>query len=604
MRYQQVVETIKERLDIVDVVSEHVNLKRQGRNFVGLCPFHSEKTPSFTVSPEKQMFYCFGCGAGGDVITFWMKIESLDFADAVKDLADRLGIEIPQGGEARNSKWEMFHAINRAVAAYYQRLLHETPPGKAALAYLKRRGLSLETIKTFELGFAPPGIYPLSTYLEEQGIDVTEAFSIGILKKGKDGRFLPIFRNRIIFPIVDERGRTVGFGGRALGDTRPKYLNTPDSLIFQKGKLFYGEALTKREIVKDRKAVLVEGYLDLIALYQLGIPNGIAALGTAFTDFHAKRLKRWADTVVLVFDGDEAGRKASSRALEKLLQVGILVYEARLPENKDPGDYLVSSGGEELKGIIASSEDALITRFRVASQEGDGVQDQERRIKRCLNLLRMIQDPVMLDLYIRKASDILGLKKDILYGILKNSEDSGKKAIYPFRSKSGDGRRGSFLASGKPTLPGKRMEEAEEVLLAALWRCPDLAEEMAERDALGLFQDAALKRIGSVLLDEVARHGDIDGKRLLLRLDGEQQALISRLAVSAEPLEGSQARQAFWDALKVLMRRNYQLRIEELDSRIRASEKDNDFKELKALLEKRKALTKRYQDMFNTKHAR
>ncbi len=608
MNYQQVLETVKDRIDIVDLVSERVQLKRRGRNFVGLCPFHAEKTPSFTVSPEKQMFYCFGCGAGGDAITFWMKIENLDFSDAVKDLADRLGIEMPKKITRGPSKWETYHAINRAAKDYFKGILFEERRGKTAMTYLKRRGLSPETIQTFELGYAP-GSYGLAEHLEKKGFDLRDAAALGLLKKVNEGTFVPVFRNRIIFPIIDERGRTVGFGGRALGEVQPKYLNSPDSMIFQKGRLFYGEAQTKRAISRERKAVLVEGYLDLISLAQLGIGNGIAALGTAFTDFHAKRLKRWADHVVLLFDGDSAGYKASSRALERLVRAGLIAFQGVLPEGKDPGDFLAPPDADGLKRVIDAAEDAILYRIhRSARQEttDEGIGDQEKRVKEGLDYLGLIRDPVRLDLYVKQASEILGLTKEVLYGIIKNSERklsnnyNHSNAQRSGFSDKGFEKGGAWPPRGtrRPYLSGKRMEDAEEVLLISLMQCPGLSQEIKETQVLGMFRDDTRRALGKNLLEEIETQGAVEPSSLALRLDEKQQALFSRLMISAHQLTENQARKAFSDGLRTLYQRNYKEEISELDAKIREMEKNKDFEATIALLKRREAIKKNYQNII------
>ncbi len=601
--YRRVIETIKDRLDIVALVSERVPLKRRGRNWVGLCPFHAEKTPSFTVSPEKQMFYCFGCGAGGDAITFWMKIENLDFADAVKDLADRLGIEIPKKVARGPSKWEAYHEINRTVQEYFHKILTAEERGRIARSYLKKRGLSLDTIEAFELGFAPDS-YGLKDYLEKKGHHPQDAVPIGLLKKTDTETYVPVFRNRIMFPIVDERGRSVGFGGRVLGDRLPKYLNTPDSMIFQKGRLFYGEAQTRREISKQRLAILVEGYLDLISLYQLGIKNGIAALGTAFTDFHANRLKRWAERVVLLFDGDEAGHKASSRALEKLTRAGLVAMQGVLPEGKDPGDYLTPPNGNALKGVIDRAEDAILYRIQRASERKDGregIQDQERLIKESLRFLGLIPDSVRLDLYVKKAEEILGLKKEILYNIIKNSERNSNLLKVGGKTARG-GESLTLRRARRPFLPGKRMEDPEEVVLTSLIQRPDLSDVMIEEGALNLFSNPVLKSLGKVILEEIRDRGEISESALMQRLDEKEKAQFSRLMVNEVRMTDEQARRAFFDGLNRLHTRNLKVEIAELDRQIRELEKSGDFEQTITLLKRREAVKKSYHHVLNSNH--
>jgi len=590
--FTQIMETIKDRLDIVEVVSERVPLKRRGRNWVGLCPFHAEKTPSFTVSQEKQMFYCFGCGAGGDVITFWMKSENLDFPAAVRDLADRLGIEVPENRRENTSQLEKFLSINQAAAEFFSTVLHARSQGKQALVYLKKRGLSPETIKTFKLGFAPAS-YNLASYLKHQGLSPQDAVPIGLLKKKGEDAFFPVFRNRVIFPIEDERGRIVGFGGRILGEGQPKYLNSPDSRIYQKGRLFYGASLTRKIISGARKAVLVEGYLDLIALYQSGIKNGVAALGTAFTDQHARHLKRWADSVFLLFDGDEAGNKAATRALEKLIRAGTTAYQCILPVDKDPGDFLTPPDPDALKTIVETAEDALILRVRQARKaENNGagnISNQEKRIKEVLDLLRKIPDKVRLDLYLKKTGEILGLQKEILYDIIKNPDRSSG-----LRVKKGGQYSGSS-GSVKAQLPRGKMEDPEEMVLKSLIQYSDLSEEVSEKGILGMFKDENLQLIGTSILKEIKKHGNVDTSSFIQSLEEKTQAVFSRLVMDTLPVpDESQTKKAFRDSVNILYARESQEKIAVLDEEIKKMEDSGNYQETLALLKQRREIKQTY----------
>ena len=596
--FTQVLDTIKDRLDIVEVVSERVSLKRRGRNWVGLCPFHTEKTPSFTVSQEKQMFYCFGCGAGGDVITFWMKSENLDFPGAIRDLADRLGIEVPENKHEKSSQWEKYLSINQAAMAFFSKVLYSDGQGKQALLYLKKRGLSPETIKEFKLGFAP-GSYGLEKYFKRQGLSPEDAVSIGLLKKKGEDTFVPVFRNRIIFPIEDERGRVVGFGGRILGNnSQPKYLNTPDSRIYQKGRLFYGASLTRKSIAGERKAVLVEGYLDLIALYQLGIKNGVAALGTAFTDQHARRLNRWADTVFLLFDGDEAGEKASTRALEKLIRAGMIAYQCVLPRGKDPGDFLSPSDSAGLTAVIETAEDALILRVKKArdvenGRDGGDISNQEKHIKEVLDLLRKIPDRVRLDLYLKQTSEILGLNKNVLYDIIQNSDRS-----FGLRIKKGVIKEGTLASlrfgSKRTHLPRRKMEDPEEMVLKTLVQHPGLSTEVSGEGILEMFKDRDLKLIGGSILKEINLHGSVDTSSFIQTLDEKAQAVFSRLAMNMHQVPESEARKAFMDSVKILYARETQEKIAALDKEIKDMENSGNYQETLVLLKRRREIKQAY----------
>ena len=328
-------EEILNQIDLVELVSEYVTLERAGRNFKALCPFHTEKTPSFFVSPALNRFHCFGCGASGDAIGFLMRIEGLSYRDALRRLAERAGIEIerdtsrPESDDSR----ERLYRIVYAAHFYYRQCLRRTPE---ALQYLQTRGLTPETIERFELGFAPDGWDYLVRFLQKHQMSLEEARTAGLVEEGRNG-YYDRFRNRITFPIHDAGGRVVAFGARTMGNDEPKYLNSPETPLFEKRNLFYGWHLARGDILKQRAALIVEGYLDLIMLHQFGFTHAIATLGTAFTESHAQRLKRLVDRVYLMYDSDSAG---------------IPTFVVSLPEGEDPDSLLRQHGAEALNQCL------------------------------------------------------------------------------------------------------------------------------------------------------------------------------------------------------------------------------------------------------------
>ncbi len=332
---------IRERSDIVEVIGQFVPLKKRGRTYVGLCPFHQEKTPSFHVDPNVQMFKCFGCSAGGDVFRFIEQYQNMSFVEAAEFLAKRVGLTFARrGGEAspeRLSEREKLLALNSLAARYYQSVLERAP---AAKTYLQGRGLAHQTIHQFQLGFAPEDWDNLTRHLRSQQQDLEAAEAAGLVKLGARGDYFDMFRNRIIFPIQDEQERVVGFGGRAMGDEQPKYLNTGETPVFAKSRLLYGLSFARRKIADQGKTLLMEGYMDVIAAHQAGFQNAVATLGTSLTEEHAKKLGRLAPAVVLVYDADNAGIKATLRASELLEQEGVQVFVARLPQGDDPDSIL------------------------------------------------------------------------------------------------------------------------------------------------------------------------------------------------------------------------------------------------------------------------
>ena len=343
---------IRARSDVVDVIGGVVALKKRGRNHVGLCPFHQEKTPSFNVDPVTQTFKCFGCGAGGDVFTFVERYQNMTFVEAAEHLAQRAGLVFERKGgptQEQQSERERMLALNELAARYYEDWLKKVDSAKN---YLVNRGLSMETIRRFRLGFAPDDWEGLVSHLKRQNQDIRLAAGAGLLHGAKSGDYVDAFRNRIIFPILDEQERIVGFGGRTMGDEQPKYLNTGETPIFAKSKLLYGLSFARRKIASEERTLLMEGYTDVIAAHQAGFVNAVATLGTSLTEEHARRLARLAPTVVLVYDADNAGIKATLRASEILEKEGVQVRVARLPAGEDPDSLLT-------KGDVAAFQTAI-----------------------------------------------------------------------------------------------------------------------------------------------------------------------------------------------------------------------------------------------------
>ncbi|MER3402928.1 MAG: DNA primase [Armatimonadota bacterium] len=345
-------EAVLEHIDLVELISEYVVLERAGKNFKALCPFHSEKTPSFFVSPTLNRFHCFGCGASGDAVGFLMRIEGLSFREALRQLAERAGIQIeetqePSHPETQDTRERLYRVVY-AAHFYYRQCLRRTPN---ALHYLQARGLTESAIERFELGFAPDGWEHLVRFLQKHQLSLEDAQTAGLIESGREG-YYDRFRNRIIFPIHDARGRVVAFGARTMGHDEPKYLNSRETPLFEKRNQLYGWHLAREEIVKRRSALIVEGYLDLIMLHQYGFPHAVATLGTAFTEAHARRLKRLVERVYLMYDSDSAGVRATLRAGEVLMEAQIPVFVVRLPEGEDPDSLLRQYGAETMQACL------------------------------------------------------------------------------------------------------------------------------------------------------------------------------------------------------------------------------------------------------------
>ncbi|MDU4882175.1 DNA primase [uncultured Clostridium sp.] len=419
---EEILEKIKSQNDIVDVISERVRLRKSGRNFTGLCPFHNEKTPSFSVSQEKQIYKCFGCGEAGNVISFVMKEKNLPFIEAVKYLANRANIplEMNNGEKSKSAKKkELLYRVNVEAAKFFFSNLMNNQNAKE---YFLNRGIKEETIKKFGLGFANDSWNSLMFYLRKKGINDTLLEEAGLISVNKEkGSKYDRFRNRVIFPVFDYQGRVIGFGGRVLDDSKPKYLNSPETLVFQKGTNLYGLNFALKHNMSERYFVIVEGYMDLISLHQYGITNVVASLGTALTINQARLLKRYADKVIISYDADMAGQMATLRGLEILRTAGFDVRVLNIPQGKDPDEYVRSNGKEAFLKLINSAEPLIDYRMKKA-EEGIDFKNSQSLILYAKRIMEIISDldPVEKDVYIKKASENTGIKEQTLYDILKS----------------------------------------------------------------------------------------------------------------------------------------------------------------------------------------
>lgn len=414
----EIIDEIRSGTDIVDVISEHVTLKKQGRNFVGLCPFHPEKTPSFSVSPEKQIFHCFGCGVGGDVFSFLMKKENITFPEALSLVAERIGLSLEkQKGvydgylttlKVRKEKFE----ANRQAAFYYHNCLVNDKKGASAFKYLESRGLTLQTIKSFGLGFALPDWEGLKRYLLNKGYSEELLIDIGLLTKTKKGS-CDRFYNRVIFPIQDTQNRVIGFGGRVLDKSLPKYLNSPETKIFSKRKNLYGLNFAKNH-TQNGGLLIVEGYMDVITLHQHGAKNAVASLGTSLTTEQAKLIKKFTNDVIIAYDADTAGQSATIRGLDILKAAGLNVKVLELTEGDDPDEFIRKEGKDAFLNLVKNSQPLVDYKIKIHENNTDFSTLQGRLgfMNRVLPILDQIQNEIEKDAYIKKLSARLKIAEE------------------------------------------------------------------------------------------------------------------------------------------------------------------------------------------------
>lgn len=409
---EPIIDRIRESVNIVDLIGRYVTLKKRGRNYLGLCPFHTEKTPSFSVNPEKQIFHCFGCGTGGNVFTFLMRYENLSFVDAVKRLADETGIKIPISAEAKKQESEneqLFRANEVAESFYHQQLKHAPA---AVHEYLQRRGISAETLAQFKLGYASGEWDGLLKYLERNGFSLNPYKKLGLLLESeKSGRLFDRFRNRLMFPIHNQSGKVVGFGGRALLDepNSPKYMNSPESPVYQKSRILYGLYFSKEAIRESGAVIFVEGYMDFLQLYQSGIRNVVATSGTALTEEHARLIRRYTNRVYLCYDADTAGINAAVRGGEILFQQLLEVEALILPAGEDPDSFVKANGKEAFLALLKEAKDYLAFRLSILNQKYDlqKAAERSRAVAEALEMLLPMQDAIRSGFYLEKIAEQL-----------------------------------------------------------------------------------------------------------------------------------------------------------------------------------------------------
>ena len=418
VRYSdELIEEIRANNDIVDVISQYVILKRSGRNFFGLCPFHKEKSPSFSVSPDKQIFHCFGCGVGGNVIHFVSKIESIDFKETLELLANRANIELPTLSNFEDDKKAMLksrvYQINEEAAKFYHENLYK-PTSKQAQEYIKKRKLDNRTLKSFMIGYSG-NFDELYRLLKSKGFNEEEILASSLVNKTDNGKFIDRFRKRLMFPIQDIRGRVIAFGGRVLDDSKPKYINSPENIVYSKGKQLFGLNIAKKGDTK--KIIIVEGYMDAISLYQRGITNVVASLGTALTEQQGRLLRKTCEQVIIGYDSDGAGQAATLRGLEILQNMGCDIRILQIYGAKDPDEFIVKYGPERLLKCVEASISLVEFKVKVLKQglNLENVNDKIKFLNQIAKILSNVDNSIEKEIYIDKISREYGISKEAIY---------------------------------------------------------------------------------------------------------------------------------------------------------------------------------------------
>jgi len=568
----EAIRTVRERASLSEVVSDVIALRRRGRSAVGLCPFHAEKTPSFTVSEDRGFFHCFGCGEHGDVFGFVMKTQSLTFPEAVRRVADRFGVSLPEEAGEPARRREPLTAANAAAAAFFQAELRGSGGGRAR-AYLRERGLTEEVIERFGLGWAPGAGEALARHLRTKGVPLEDALTAGLVMRRDRpdgaGGVLDRFRERIMFPITDTSGKVIAFGGRILpgrpagGEPPPKYLNSAESPVFRKGHTLYGLALARDAIRKADRAIVVEGYLDLIALAQAGIGEVVAPLGTALTAEQLRLLRRFTETVIACFDGDLAGRRAAARSFPVFLEAGLWGRGAFLPAGEDPDTFVRAQGRVALEGVLAAAE-PLVEAFvgELAGPKAEAVGRYAQAAREVARLLKRVREPHEFDVLVRLAAQRLGVREETL-------RSEGAPGVAP------------AAAPDEPHAPG-----AEATLVELMAEDATLAERVAACGIIAEFQHPEWRRTAEAL----ARGEETDRMAVVQSLPRGMRDRLARRLLAERPDAAAERERALADCIAKIRRRGQRGEERRLRDEIRTAEARGDAAAVEAAMRRLKQL--------------
>ena len=539
------------RIDIVDLVSESVRLTKKGRNYWGLCPFHSEKTPSFSVSADKQIYKCFGCGKGGGAINFVMELDNLPFRDAVALLAKRAGLEVPDSGSSAGAKErrEKLLTINKQAARTFHRWLY-APEGADGLAYLQRRGLSRRTLTSFGLGFAPNRWDALIQELGQQGYDKRDLLDAGLAVSNQDGRIYDRFRNRVMFPIIDIRGEVIGFGGRVMDDSTPKYLNSPDTPVYNKSRNVFALNIAKKS--KAGRVILTEGYMDTISLHQAGFDSAVASLGTALTPEHAQLLSRYFPEAIIAYDGDGAGVSATQRAIPLLERAGMKVRVLRVTGAKDPDEFIKQFGRDAFLRLLDQSENQVDYRLEQIRKKYDLSDDSQKVgfLQEAAQLLSSLPSAVEREIYGRHAAETAGVSPEAVAQEVKKAFQRRLRK----EQKQQERRDLTPAIQLQPKSRGLRYENirsarAEEGVLRLLLLDPSLHRELTQLRPEE-FSSPLLGKAYALLLRRAEDGLSTQLSLLAGELTGEEMDHLTQVASSPESMANS--RQSLADYIAVI----------------------------------------------------
>jgi len=587
---------VRERSDIVELISQYVSLKRSGANHMGLCPFHSEKSPSFSVNAARQFFHCFGCGVGGDVYSFLMKIEGMTFPDAVRRLAERAGIELEEhtlspDEERRQQQRERLYAVNEIAATYFHQMLMEHPAGAPARDYMRTRGYGRKAAQEYQIGYSLEAWEDLQQHLEEQGCAAEDARTLGLIRPGKQSRGdYDLFRGRLIFPVYDLSGRIVAFAGRVLDDSKPKYINSPESPIYHKGRILFGLYQARQAMRRSGEVILVEGYFDQLALYRAGFPQVVATCGTALTVDHARLLKRYVQRVLLLFDQDNAGKQATFKAMGVLQEEGVPAAVIALPKGEDPDSFVQSFGVDAFSEKLAQASPVMDVYMEDALSGCSSIEEKARAVEKILEQIAGLSSDLEQDLYVKDLAQRSGIELDLLKQKRKKRQAKDSYAV-PLPEEFSRSRDTASIES-KKVPPGKAapgMSRAEETLLCLLVHNQAAREKFTASGGLELLIHPDAVELARLLMENRSLE-DLDVELLSQKLESEKVKFLKKICAVDEGQFGEDIDELFDDCLTAIQRVRKRQQREEALTQIRQSEQLGDVEKAKDLLEEFKNL--------------
>jgi DNA primase len=581
---EEKVSEIRDRASILEVVSDYINLKKAGKHYKGLCPFHSEKTPSFMVNEEKQIFHCFGCGAGGDVFTFLMKVGNFSFPQAVEELAKRYGVRLPSrelspAKKKEMAKREILFQINQMASEYFHDLLYRQREGDEGRRYLSQRGLSEKIIKEHRLGYSLERWDGLVQHLQEKKVSLELAWELGLIFPKKRGGWYDAFRGRILFPIFDLHQRVVGFGGRLIREGEPKYLNSPESSIYHKGEILYGLQVAKGYIPEKDCVIIAEGYFDLLTLHQFGLKHNVATLGTALTAQHVRILKRYTKNLITVFDADEAGIKASLRALPLFLEEEVAGKTVLLPEGEDPDEFLRKGNLEDFEERVIHAVPLIDFFFEWLMKTHDikSIDGKVKVAEEGMALIDKIPNKIRKNFYTKTLAEKLDLPESLLMERLRSSPKDRIKAEEDLKKRPIE----------------RSFPKSEEMVVRLMIHHPEMIPAITKEGILREFESPVLQKMAEGLEGLYQKRGRLDLTEALGCFEEDLKERLSEFAFQESDLKAGDREKILKDCIQKIRKKKLKKDEGEILKRIKEAEKQKGEKGLDDLLMERQELTKR-----------